>query len=202
MRQFFSVDEGTAPPSSNLVTLAELKTELGITGESEDEALELSIARISRAFSEYCDRLFAMREVVETFAFDQGETILARQPLVLRQHPILAVDGVLVDSVAVDDYEYDASSGRLWRTGGTWSGRVEVYYVGGYDLPDDAPASLQWAVIEAIRQRRSFATADPTIRSTTHGDTAVSYNAEPSAGAAGFSSTIIDAIRPYKRLSV
>ena len=38
---------------------------------------------------------------------------------------------------------------------GRWCGEVVVTYSGGYDLPDDAPALLAQACIEAIKTQRN-----------------------------------------------
>lgn len=200
MRQYFTVADAD-DLASELVSLEDAKTDLGITSDDEDESLTSQIARISKAVADYCDRIFALAEVTEVFVFDLGETFVARQPLVLRHYPIASIESVSVDGVEIlsDGYEYDQASGRIWLLSGAWSGRVEVEYTGGYDLPDAAPAALQWAVIEALRQRRAFSSSDATIRSTTHGDTTVQYNSEPVQGAAGFSRIVIDAIRSFKR---
>lgn len=203
MRHFFTVHEPTQPTTKDLTTLEDVKAELG-TPDSEDEQIELQITRISTGFGEYCDRLFSLEDVTEIFVFDYCERLAPRQPLLLRQYPIVAIESVTVDGVELlsDSYEYDVASGRLWLVSGFWSGRVEVNYSGGYDLPDDAPSTLQGAVIEAIRNRRSFSSADPTIRSTTHGDTSVTYNSEPAQGSGGFSRTITDALQRFVRPSV
>ena len=202
MRQFFSVVEPSDPTNSNLATLDDVKLELGITTDADDAQLELHITRISKAFADLLDRTLALSEVLETFVFDTGEVFLARQPLLLRQYPVVEIDSVSIDGGEIDNFEYDAASGRIWRTSGSWSGRVEISYRGGFDLPDDAPLSLQWALIEAIRQRRAFASSDPTVRSTTHGDTSVTFYSEPMAGGAGFSRIIIDALTPFRRIAI
>jgi hypothetical protein len=203
MRQYRTFEGTGGPLNYDLVDIDDLKLELGISDSSEDASLALQITRVSKTFADYCDRVFALADVNEIFVFDVGEVFKERQPLVLSHYPIVAIHGVTIDGATNDDYEYDETTGRIWRAAGSaWAGRVEVDYSGGYDLPDDAPPALQWATIEAIRQRRSFSSVDPTIRSTTHGDTSVTFNSEPVHGAAGFSRVIIDAISPYRRITV
>lgn len=204
MRQFFSVAEPTDPTNKDLATLEDVKLELGITGTTDDAKLTALISRISGAIGDYCDRLFSLEDATEIFVFDVCERFLSRQPLLLRQYPVVEIESVTMDGVELlsDAYEFDLASGRIWLVSGAWSGRVEVHYTGGYDLPDAAPAALQWAVIEAIRQRRAFNSSDPTVRSTTHGDTSVTFNSEPIQGSAGFSKSITDALDMFKRISV
>jgi hypothetical protein len=196
---FRIIDESTDSAGPDLVSLADLKLVLGITGSDEDEALQASITFQSRIIAEYCDRRFGRAEAIETFTFDQYETSLARQALVLKLYPvleILSVDG------ATADYTFDPDSGRLW--GGPWSGAVAVTYSGGYDLPEEAPARLTRAVIDAVNESRQSGTRDPTIREVQHGDTRVAYYTPTlSSGSSSYlSAAVTDLIRPYRRLSV
>lgn len=196
---FRIIDESTDSAGPDLVSLADLKAVLGITGTEEDEALQASITFQSRIIAEYCDRRFGRAEAIETFTFDQYETSLARQALVMKLYPvleILSVDG------AVADYTFDPDSGRLW--GGPWSGTVAVTYSGGYDLPEEAPARLTRAVIDAVNESRQSGTRDPTIREVQHGDTRVAYYTPTlSSGSSSYlSASVTDLIKPYRRLSV
>lgn len=204
MRQFFSVAEPTDPTNKDLATLEDVKLELGITGTTDDAKLTALISRISGAIGDYCDRLFSLEDATEIFVFDVRERFLSRQPLLLRQYPVVEIESVTMDGVELlsDAYEFDLASGRIWLVSGAWSGRVEVHYTGGFDLPDEAPPALQWALIEAMRQRLAFSSADPTVRSTAHGDTSVSFYSEPTGGASGFSGAIISALQPYRRITV
>jgi hypothetical protein len=131
---FRVIDESTDSAGPDLVSLADLKLVLGITGSEDDAALQASITFQSRIIAEYCDRRFGRAEALETFAFDQCETSQARQALVLKLYPVIEI--LSVDGAA--DCTFDPASGRLW--GGPWSGTVSVTYSGGYDLPEEAPA--------------------------------------------------------------
>lgn len=202
-----TIIEATELPSEDLVSSEDVIFELGLTLDTDGEALlARQITRVSQSLAEFCDRRFCLLDVVETFVFqDLCEIQPLRQPLVLWQYPVREITEVLVGDTEVTDYEFDPESGRLWRTEGTWSGRVQVTYSGGYDLPDEAPGALASAAIEAVRQRRIFAERDPSVRevSYSHGDTSHSkgYYSAPD-GSAGFSSTIIDVIKPFRRLSL
>jgi hypothetical protein len=79
-----------------------------------------------------------------------------------------------------------------------------VTYSGGYDLPEQAPARLQKAVIEAVRDGRASGARDPSIREVQHGDTRISYfTSSTSSASSGFlSAPVVDLIKPYRRLHV
>ena len=74
----------TPPPfETDLVTLDELKLELGITGTTEDAALSARITRLSEQIAEYCDRIFALLDVEETFAFNGSRSWYWLAPAVM-----------------------------------------------------------------------------------------------------------------------
>jgi|SRR5215831_17528029 len=199
MHSIFQIlNESTDSAGPDLVSLADLKVALGITGTDEDSALQKSITFQSQIIAEYCDRRFGRAEALETFTFDQFETSLQRQALVLKLYPvtqIISVDGV-------SEFTFDPESGRLW--GGPWSGIIAVTYSGGYDLPEEAPARLARAVIDAVNESRMSGTRDPGVQSVQHGDTRVSYfSTSLSSGSSGYlSAPVTDLIRSYRRLSV
>lgn len=203
MRSFVEIIDSTAEPNSDLILLEDLKSELGIIGTAEDAALALRITRVSKAIAALCDRDFAMRDVVETFrsSWPWVEWIDYRSVLFLSYYPVIDVMSVTVNDVETSDYEFDAKSGRLWPLTGVWFGKIEVTYTGGYDLPEDAPPLLSSIVIEAIRQRRSFSSRDPSIRQVTHGEASVGYFSEPQDSFGGFSSSIVNSLQPFRRLS-
>ena len=181
----------------DLVALDDLKLALGITGTDEDAALQAAITFQSRIIAEYCDRRFGLAEVMETFTFDPGEVMRTRNALWLSLYP---VEDVLEISDATD-FEFDKPSGRLWMTG-NWSGTVAVNYIGGYDLPEGAPARLAKAVIEAVSESRMTSGRDPSIREVQHGDTRISYFTSNLATASpGYlSAPVTDLIKPFRRL--
>jgi len=199
MHSIFQIlDEATDSAGPDLVSLADLKLALGISGIDQDEALQASITFQSRIIAEYCDRRFGRAEALETFTFDQLETSMARQALVLKLYPvteIISVDGV-------SEFTFDRESGRVW--GGPWSGTISVIYSGGYDLPEEAPARLARATIDAVNEMRTSGPRDPSIQEVQHGDTRVSYfSGQLWRASSGYlSSPIMDLIRPYRRLSV
>jgi hypothetical protein len=194
------LEEATDSAGPDLISLDDLKLALGIADTAEDAALQAMITFQSRLIAEYCDRRFGRAEVLETFTFDPGECLPVRQPLALRLYPVAIVHEL---STAAD-YELDPPTGRLWLpNGGAWQGPVTVTYAGGYDLPEEAPARLQRAVIEAVNESRTSGSRDPNVREVQHGDTRIAYFTSPLAtGSSGYlSAPVIDLIRPFRRLS-
>jgi hypothetical protein len=194
------LDDSSGP---ELISLADLKLALGITGSTEDAALQAMITFQSRIIAEYCDRRFARAEALETFRFDRSEVLPNRAALTLSLYPVFEIAEVSSLGATAADYDFDPATGRLW-SGGCWSGTVSVVYSGGYDLPDEAPARLQKAVIEAVYGGRTSGARDPSIREVQHGDTRISYfTSETSSASSGFlSAPVVDLIRPYRRLHV
>lgn len=201
MHSIFEIlDEVPESAGPDLVSLDDLKLALGITGTAEDATLQAMITFQSRLIAEYCDRRFGRAECLETFTSDRGEVMPARLALTLSLYPV-----VEVLEVGVTDYELDPPTGRLWTPNGAcFGGALAVTYSGGYDLPEEAPARLQKAVIEAVFEVRSSGGRDPSIRDISHGDTRISYftSATATANSGFLSAPVIDLIRPFRRLPV
>jgi len=198
------LDEATDSAGPDLISLADLKLALDITDSSEDATLQAAITFQSRIIAEYCDRRFGRAEVLETFTFDPGEYMLTRQALTLSLYPVAEILEISSAGATAADYQFDPASGRVWGVWGAWSGTVAVVYSGGYDLPEEAPARLQKAVIEAVREGQTSGARDPSIREVQHGDTRISYftSATSSASPGFLSAPVIDLIRPFRRLTV
>jgi hypothetical protein len=191
------IDESTDSAGPDLISLDDLKLALGITGSADDAALQAAITFQSRIIAEYCDRRFGRAEALETFTFDRNEIVPTRQALTLSLYPVVEVIEL---AGTTDGYEFDPVTGRLW-TEGNWAGVVSVTYVGGFDLPEEAPARLQKAVIEAVNETRTTGARDPGVREVQHGDTRVAYftPALSTASAGYLSAVVVDLIRPYRR---
>jgi Phage gp6-like head-tail connector protein len=212
------IEETTASAGPDLISLDDLKLALGITGTDEDAALAAMITLQSQIIAEYCDRRLGRAEALETFSFDPGETLPMRQGLTLSLYPVVEIAEVSTAGATGADYHFDPASGRLWLpatqyTGfwvygpynyAAWPNTVTVNYTGGYDLPEQAPARLQKAVIEAIHENRSSGSRDPSIREVQHGDTRISYfTSTTSSSSEGYlSAPVIDLIKPYRKLYV
>jgi hypothetical protein len=202
MHSIFEIlDEATESAGPDLVSLADLKFALGITGTSEDAALQAAITFQSRLIAEYCDRRFGRAQALETFVFDRNEVMQSRIGLTLSLFPVAEVIEVSAAGATASEYEFDPSTGRLWAES-DWTGRIAVVYAGGYDLPEEAPARLAKAVIESINEARMLGARDPSIQSVQHGDTRIGYFSSATATASsGFlSAPVVDLIHPFRRL--
>ena len=198
------LSEATDSAGPDLISLNDLKLALGIEGTDEDAALQAAITMQSRLIAEYCNRRFGLAEALETFTFDFNENMLPRQALTLSLYPVVEVAEVSTAGATAAGYEFDPDSGRLW-TGGQWGAdTIAVVYSGGYDLPEEAPARLQQAVIQAVNDGRTTGARDPGIREVQHGDTRVSYfTPSLSTASSGYlSAVVVDLIKPYRRLHV
>src|SRR5688572_16551204 len=110
----------TPAESYNLVTLDDAKLYLGITTDTDDEFLEMAIARASAMVSSYCGRVFPAEEVSELFPTQiEGDLYLSRYPL-----------GSLTSASGGGAYDIDYHLGALIG-GGPWAAGTVVEYVGG-----------------------------------------------------------------------
>jgi hypothetical protein len=149
MHSIFEIlDESTDSAGPDLVSLADLKFALGITGSADDVALQAAITFQSRIIAEYCDRRFGRAECLETFTFDRSDIMLMRQALTLRLYPVAEV----IEVSTAASYELDSETGRLWMPDGAWQGTVAVTYSGGYDLPEEAAARRSSGAIFETRR--------------------------------------------------
>ena len=211
------VSEAPESAGPDLISLDDLKLALGITGTADDVVLQAAITFQSRLIAEYCDRRFGLAQVLETFTLDHYENMLTRQALTLSLYPVVEItDVAITNGAGAPDYHFDPASGRLWpwtvegwsggyRAYGGWGGTtVAVSYSGGYDLPEECPARLQRAVIDAVNAGHTSGTRDPTIREGQHGDTRISYYTPGfSTATSGFLSVAAtDLIKPFRRLHV
>src|SRR5215475_9095781 len=188
------IDETADSAGPDLITLDDLKFALGITDTSEDVQLQAAITMQSRIIAEYCDRRFGRATCLETFTFDYGETLPPRQALTLALYPVEEIFEISMQGATNADYQFDPESGRLWlhpgwTIGSSWMDEIAVSYSGGYDLPEEAPARLQRAIIEcvnSVRMSSSFGARDPSIREVQHGDTRITYMSQTfAAGTTG-----------------
>jgi hypothetical protein len=88
-----------------LVTLAEMKTYLGITGNDDDAFLTEQIELISDTIEAYCRRKFAQASYVQTWYTDDFNYRNPREILPFH-FPIISVTTLKVDGVTADSEEY------------------------------------------------------------------------------------------------
>jgi hypothetical protein len=178
----------------DLTTLETAKDELNITGNDSDVRLARWIRETSGYIATWCNRTFAIETVSELWrAADRHHFFLpfhtghsatnTPDPLLLRRYPIVSIDGVSEedgDPLLATDYEYDATTGRLWRLSGGdsdpagaaaatrmhwYAAKIVVTYAGGYDTPRDKPYQLEQACLMLMKNRHDGITRDRLQRS-------------------------------------
>lgn len=172
MRSILTVT--TASDTYDLSVLATLRTEFGITDNTENAKLAVWLTQASHIAASYCKRVFAQETLTETFRPDQNRGLSSsrRESLILARRPITSVTSVTIDDVALTsvEYEYDADAGILYRldTSGYRScwyccKSIIVVYVAGYELLATLPYDVERAVIMMVRDMRADQTRDPNL---------------------------------------
>ena len=198
------IDESTDSAGPDLISLDDLKLALGIEGTTEDAALQAAITMQSRLIAEYCNRRLGLAEALETFTFDRNETMLERQALTLSLYPVVEILEVSTAGATAADIEFDPASGRLW-TGGCWAETVvAVLYRAATTCPSRRRPGCSRQSSRRCNEGRTTGSRDPGIREVQHGDTRVAYfTPSLSTASSGYlSATVIDLIKPYRRLHV
>lgn len=155
----------------DLTTVADVKSDLGITGSTYDTILARYVTESSVDLASACNRVFARETLSELFRLAAD-----RPSLQLRRWPVSSITSVTVDGtgLASTDYEVDAESGLLWRLNGDcridWpGGKVVVVYVAGYDLAGsvstNAPKDLQKAARAIVKAQYLSRGRDPLVKS-------------------------------------
>lgn len=170
----------------DLTDLATVKEELNIDGSDTDTMLQRWITAASARISKYCDRVFAVEGVTETFRTNAGANASINQfrgvafhpnganSLLLTRRPIVSIESVIEDNtrtlVADTDYTYDEKNGivyRLYNTGTTnWPlfSKVEIQYHGGFN---PIPSDLVDACLILLQNRWANRGRDTTLRQET-----------------------------------
>lgn len=140
----------TPAASTNLCSLANVKTLLGETTSDYDALLTRYITRASAAIVSHLGYPLGSQTVLETFAGVLGKRILLTYP------KITAISSVTFKSVALDPTLYslqDGASGILFKNSG-WmdTGGDHLYaaqYTFGHVLPDDGSSTLPLDIEQA-----------------------------------------------------
>jgi hypothetical protein len=178
----FSVTPAT---NKKLTTLENLKTDLGITDNAQDEKLNRLIDRTSAMVAKYIgvpeaadgSATLAMETLVETF-YESPWFRGCRRSLILARRPVVDVISVVAAGATIDldDVEIDKNAGMIRRIGNiatpnyntTPGSRTVVTYKAGWTLPGVAdytlPPDIEGAVIGLVRSARFAAARDPTIK--------------------------------------
>lgn len=139
------------PAMLPIVSLADLKTHLSLTGTTtEDESLRRVLATATELAERYCNRALRRKTVVETHdGYGRGIT--------LRQAPVISVTTVVENGTTLTaaDYTVNTMAGLLYRGSATstqdWYDGLQsvvVTYVAGYTSP---PLVAQRAVLDIAK---------------------------------------------------
>lgn len=175
-----------------LVTLAEAKTALGITGSSQDAKLEALINAATEQIEGFCQNAFVQREFEEFHTGGVNGRRGRARLIELRRYPIVSVGSITDDSgetVEEEDFLVWPERGFLehvyrWpvpmrERGGTGRWRI-VYTAGRFATTADVSADLKEAVFGLLRFWRAHT---PGVSSKKVGDFSVVFGGGSSDGA-------------------
>lgn len=210
----------STPPAGpyDLVSLEDMKQKLFIadTDTSKDFLLQEIITNTSEVVAKLCNRVFGYEEVDETFyQLEDGASkrlYLSRWPVVQDDIQSLTQDGtdllpLIGPPSAGGEWVLEELTGTLYRTPtfGPWYGVIDVVYSGGYQLPDDAPAPLRFAV-EALIREAYMSWLRPVgsfgVRQIAHKEARISYyapNLFPTTGVPATWTTVMNILNKYIR---
>lgn len=160
--------------SCTIVTLAELKAELGIADYKDDAALQRLLDGLQGRFEDLTNRLFARAEGTVEY-FDGGQRCIYPKRAPVESVSQIVIDGAREfdadDALDADEYWLDPTGTRIlpWGTG-PWpagAGNIKVTFTGGYVAAGTAAAAGQFPMPEGLR-RAVFMQAAFEFRNRTH----------------------------------
>lgn len=169
-----TVVNGASEGDYDLVDLATVKLELGITDTGSDTILDPIITQCSKAIARYCRRQFIEQNVTQTFFPDVSRhhrLTSKSNAIVLSRKPISSITTITLDGNAIDaaHVRIISKEGMLYRltddeyvTGWDITKLLEIVYIGGYaSIPED----IQRAAILWIKEFFIGIEDDPRVKS-------------------------------------
>lgn len=158
----------TEATTFDLTTLDVVKSELGVTNGDNDANLIRWIHEASEIVATYCNRVFGLETVEETFRNTWGKS-----ELILSRFPVTEIVTFTADDVLLtqdEDFEVDVDAGLVYRLlddlRETWDAdKVVIRYSAGYDLIGTLPRDLERAAIELVKLQFFSSRRDPLARS-------------------------------------
>ena len=157
----------TPASTHDLTVLATVKTELSISGTSDDAKIGVFIRQASELLAGYCNvPTFALEEVEETFRGLCGDPCL-----ILSRHLVPTVSEVIEDGVTLDAALYELDGWLLYRLDANdericWDARkVVVTYEAGFALLDTLPYAIERAALDLVVGLYRGQGRDQSIRS-------------------------------------
>ena len=189
---------------SQLVTAAQVKEYLDITGTDQDALINSLITRLSAFAETFCNRIFDDDDYTE---IQDGQSFSDNQ-LFTKQFPINTLASVHDDKervygastlIPAADLVFEADEGIIKRTdGGVFAEGVHniqiIYNAGFVDIPDD----LQQAVIELVGLKLSGRGRE-NLKSERLGRFAVTYMTHPTLGQIAVTDSIQLTLNKYRK---
>jgi hypothetical protein len=148
----------TPAESYDLVSLENLKLDLGIVTDADDDYLQRAISRASAAVSAYCNRVFVVESVQDVFVCSGSESLVAgRFPII---SDTLEIGGDTYEEGGA--YRLDARRGIVELASGIWPSALTITYDAGFD---PIPLDLQAAVSDMVKALQFNRSRDPQLRS-------------------------------------
>jgi len=161
-----------AAADRNLLTLAEMKTALAITGSGSNDALTALGLQISDMIARECcvaadgvaPPTLRRETIVETLRLDRRVS-----PLRLARRFVDSITSIVEAGVTLNvaDYEVEKAAGLIRRLDASgdivcWPGeKIVVTYLAGFET---VPEPLKLAAITVLREQWSAASRDPNVR--------------------------------------
>lgn len=195
----------TPASSLDLTVLATAKVHLDVTGTTLDTKIQNWIKQASDAIASECDRVFGKETIKETLYLTG-----TMDKIVLERTPVASITSVVVDGVTIDaaDYTVHKGMGLLSRLSSDvltcWSGnKIEVTYVGGFELLSELPYDVERACLSLISHYYSAGGRDPLAKRIEIPDVQTVDYWVGSVGQAGqLPPDVVTLIAPYRRWSV
>lgn len=194
-----SVTVDVAAAVTDLTILATVKTEMNISGSSDDTVLEAFISQASDFIRKYTNRLYERQTITETLPGTGHVSLyLSRTPIVsltsVTVNNALSVsdtytleNGAIGQIISHDDSDNPAA--KVWplssrpQSGlsqhiqyGSFANNITIVYVSGFLLPGEGgrnlPEDLERACIELVKMFFERRTSDPSIKFEKIGDSA------------------------------
>jgi uncharacterized phiE125 gp8 family phage protein len=191
----------TPADTFDLCTVEAVNAELGIEGDTaSDPIIAGYISAASDSIARYCKRVLAAQEYLETFRLDRY-----KNELLLSQYPVAEIASVVEndETLADEAAELNADTGslaRLVNDGPAWwpLGKIAVTYTAGFGDDISLPPAIERAAILLSCNFHNRAHRDPSIRSTQHGDTSVTYGLAALGNGDGLPPEIVALLQPYR----
>lgn len=189
----------TPAANRDLTTLANVKSELGISDNGEDANLASWITAASNVIEAHCRRVFAEQTYEETF-----RNVGPQADLILAQYPVSELVSIAENDVTVasGDAEVNADTGALTRLlsdkPAYWPcGKIVVSYRAGF-ADGDLPAAIERAAIMLVSLFRSGAGRDPLVKSRSVPDVLDTTYWIGGIGDSGLPPDVLALLAPYR----